>query len=120
MPYYIKDPNRDPNFDNHPCGQAYRNPTRDAEIMLLGLPPVEAQKLETQWPQSLRVMFRESQHDLALIWLPTSWGLLYSLGFRVQEFALGIGSSMSIFNEPPSFLQPSRVLRGELLKLPSP
>ena len=37
---------------------------------------VEAQKLETQWPRSLRVMYRESQHYLALIRFPTLWGLL--------------------------------------------
>ena len=35
---------------------------------------VEAQKLETQWHQSLRVVYRESQHYLALIRFPTSWG----------------------------------------------
>ena len=40
---------------------------------------VEAQKLETQQPQSLRVMHRESQHYLALIRFPAFWGLLYCL-----------------------------------------
>ena len=36
----------------------------------------EAQKLETPEPQSLRVMYRESQHYLAFIRFPTLWGLL--------------------------------------------
>ena len=39
----------------------------------------EAKKLETPSPQSLRVMYRESQHYLALIRFPTLWGLLYSI-----------------------------------------
>ena len=37
---------------------------------------VEAQKLETQQPQTLRIMYRESQHYLALIRFSTLWGLL--------------------------------------------
>ena len=37
---------------------------------------VEAQQLETQWPQPFKVMYRESQHDLSLIRFPTFWGLL--------------------------------------------
>ena len=36
---------------------------------------VEVQKLETQSPQSLKVMFRESQHYLSFIRFPTFWGL---------------------------------------------
>ena len=39
-------------------------------------PTVEAQKLETSQPRSLRVMYKESQHYLALIRFPTLWGLL--------------------------------------------
>ena len=34
------------------------------------------------YPQSLRVMYRESQHDLALIRFPTFLGL--AIGFRVR------------------------------------
>ena len=37
---------------------------------------VEAQKLEAQSPQSLRVMHRESQHCSSLIRSPTFRGLL--------------------------------------------
>ena len=39
-------------------------------------PTVEAQKLETPSPQSLRVIHRGSQHYLALTRFPTLWGLL--------------------------------------------
>ena len=48
---------------------------------------VQAQQLETQQPESLRVMYRESQHDLSLIRFPTSFkfsveGFFSDLGLR--------------------------------------
>ena len=47
---------------------------------------VEARKLETQQPQSLRVMYRESQHYLALIRFPTLWGLLYRILSKIVTY----------------------------------
>ena len=66
---------------------------------------VEAQKLETQLPQSLRVMYRKSQHYLALIRFPTLWGSLYTtwtLRGTVRDLKMIQGTCLRlIYSEPP-------------------
>ena len=72
---------------------------------------VEAQKLETQKPQSLRVMYRESQHYLSLIRFATFGGLLQR--FRSVELRSLIGLSdtarnmdLQLFALPDSNTEP--------------